>query len=378
MGVSNGIVTRPFNLEEVAALLVHGNLSVESICVAEDINKWSKHKPIEYGSKLDYLEADEIKGLPEDINAGYIYGVYLANPSTDFLQIHATPQPYNEATDLMFSYKRPSNAGRLTDFDGYYHYAEPDLSVILPRDVYGTGESYTITLNLRHHDLAISYKEIVQANYGTSGSVAPYLFAIVTRVGDYNSTAWTRISSGSINLDSSEPMSFDVPLSGLNLSEGNYILSFFLYNPRSSAEINSFPGVGTWRGVYDTQFWSSNPVLLPNGYKRAIAVSTIVRPYVTAMSLVANSFGVNAAVTLSQSVTDWTQFRMYVSGTINNTYVSTTSKNDFAAFSWDVVSPGSLPFTGMQVNASLSFRCSIDGGNTWGATTEYSATTYVV
>lgn len=90
--------------------------SLDQVCTAEEINKFSRHKPVEYGSSSNRhpqpLMGDEIKGNPQDVGNGIIYGV----------RVGASQTTWNELHDIDFDYvRRPSSCFRISDFDQYYH-----------------------------------------------------------------------------------------------------------------------------------------------------------------------------------------------------------------------------------------------------------------
>lgn len=90
--------------------------SLDQVCTAEGINKFARHKPVEYGSSSNRhpqpLMGDEIKGNPQDVGNGIIYGV----------RVGASQTTWNELHDIDFDYvRRPSSCFRISDFDQYYH-----------------------------------------------------------------------------------------------------------------------------------------------------------------------------------------------------------------------------------------------------------------
>jgi hypothetical protein len=137
--------------------------SLDQICRAGAINKFAKRKPVEYGHSSNRhpqpLMGDEIKGNPDAVANGIVYG----------LTVGASPTNWNELHDLDFQYAGPSSCYRISDFDGYYHKATCPISgdcwLPKPNNVYvlsSTEDSnrFNITLRTESSDYEISASEL--------------------------------------------------------------------------------------------------------------------------------------------------------------------------------------------------------------------------
>lgn len=113
-------IQRPVSVADVRQVLGASSNDVGTLCVNTNINKWARHKPINFPSVGVLSEAD-FKGSTGDIAQGIFYGL-KATTFSDWGGIH----------DAGYDYVgRPkggaSSPYRLTDFDGYDHYARPNL-----------------------------------------------------------------------------------------------------------------------------------------------------------------------------------------------------------------------------------------------------------
>ena len=114
MGTSNGKVTRPVDLRDVAACLGESALDVGALCRSARINKWSLHKPIDHPTHA-LLTEDQI----------YASNCGLAIP----LELEYDPV----TLQAPWTYNRPSGGDkspyRILDFDGYHHDAEVPITI---------------------------------------------------------------------------------------------------------------------------------------------------------------------------------------------------------------------------------------------------------
>lgn len=138
--------------------------SLDQICRAGAINKFAKRKPVEYGHSSNRhpqpLMGDEIKGNPDAVANGIVYG----------LTVGASPTNWNELHDLDFQYTGPSSCYRISDFDGYYHKATCPISgdcwLPKPNNVYvldsteSGNNRFNITLRTESSDYEISASEL--------------------------------------------------------------------------------------------------------------------------------------------------------------------------------------------------------------------------
>ncbi|MDE6831920.1 MAG: hypothetical protein K2J07_04220, partial [Muribaculaceae bacterium] len=99
-----------------------------TLCTSGRINKWSKHKPIRY-DKVTPLTADERVGSPEDIAAGYYYGVRMCQRSGSLRNLHSMTFDYRGV-------RRGEDWSRLGDLDGYDRNAKPNPIGDIPDTAY--------------------------------------------------------------------------------------------------------------------------------------------------------------------------------------------------------------------------------------------------
>ncbi len=96
--------------------------NVGTLCTHNSINKWSKHKPINF-TKSAGLTEDEFRGMDSDNAIGIFYGLKAVSVVGDIGQLH----------NADYSYYRPKGGAispyRLGDFRGYDHFAVPTLNL---------------------------------------------------------------------------------------------------------------------------------------------------------------------------------------------------------------------------------------------------------
>lgn len=113
-------IQRPVSVADVRQVLGASGNDVGTLCVNTNINKWARHKPVNFPS-VGVLAEEDFKGATGDIAQGVFYGL-KATTFSDWGGIHEAGYDY---------VGRPkggaSSPYRLTDFDGYDHYARPNL-----------------------------------------------------------------------------------------------------------------------------------------------------------------------------------------------------------------------------------------------------------
>ena len=65
MGIVNGIITAPVNIEDVKKVLNEDSNDIATLCKSNNINMWSKYKPVKLRKKFvtDTLNSDVKVGL---------------------------------------------------------------------------------------------------------------------------------------------------------------------------------------------------------------------------------------------------------------------------------------------------------------------------
>ena len=112
----------------VANTLKTSTHDVGSLCTHDNINKWSKHKPIRY-PKVDGLSGNDWRGTISDILQNIMYGLKVGTSGANWKDLHNTNYEY---------VGRPTGGAnapyRLGDFRGYDHNARPSLYGIISND----------------------------------------------------------------------------------------------------------------------------------------------------------------------------------------------------------------------------------------------------
>lgn len=107
-----GVIKAPINqIADVKTVLNEKTNNLTELCKSDNINPWSLYKPLN-SSKLSKLTEDEKKAL----NYGYnVTANVYNNPRTAWSAIEA---------GTTWIYIKPTTACRLSDFEGYDHYAK--------------------------------------------------------------------------------------------------------------------------------------------------------------------------------------------------------------------------------------------------------------
>ena len=120
MGLSNGILTQPISVYDIANCIGVASTDVGTLCTAKSkINIWAKYKPVRYNS---------IKALTEDQRKQCSYGI-LDVQEYDFTQQSVLNQAFENALNRVYSWQYEIPEGgveslyRMLDFDGYNHNA---------------------------------------------------------------------------------------------------------------------------------------------------------------------------------------------------------------------------------------------------------------
>lgn len=126
MAVNNGIITAPINISDPYVCMGVGKYNgwwdIGYICSNQHgkINKYSKHKPVEYNSPVDISES-----MLNQLNYGLVPGVLKSTGSIGNLT------KIDDVKDADWYYEPSSTFYRLNDFNNYYHYAEPVIQTRL-------------------------------------------------------------------------------------------------------------------------------------------------------------------------------------------------------------------------------------------------------
>lgn len=364
MANGGGKIWNEVSVTDVRTVLQSSENRLNYLCRLGSINKWAKCKPINYTGLTRHITDVERRGMPSDINQGYYYGVKLSdNAFNNFAEIHET------STDL-FAHK-PLEAGypaRLGDFQGYDHNAVADITAIV-QTAAQQNSSMSIGFQVTPNSSGIPVSDVVKAALSTTGGVSTYIFALITRVGT-TTHACALLDANPIDLDTAQNKTYSIYM---HQATGDYYLSVFLYSARNSTEVANFPELLTWTDI-GTQFWTSLPIVLPNGYKEVVTISANLIPYVASVSASATTFAVSFLTTLSASASS---NYLKASGTINDISVSGESRGTLIAFAWGLFAPDVVPFVGMAVSGSMTFQVSIDGGATYGQAKTFSFSTTI-
>lgn len=117
--IDNGKITAPVRMRDVWRLLGDTARSLKELCLSANINIWSKRKPVP-GDSISPLEEEDFAAVDYGIKVGA--GDNTAGFAFDEL-INALDNAVREGKSISVTYNRPHAAFRLTDFNGYDHFA---------------------------------------------------------------------------------------------------------------------------------------------------------------------------------------------------------------------------------------------------------------
>lgn len=359
---------------------------VVKFCINAGVNKWSLRKPMNYGAnRFTTLTDKEMAGTQAERNAGYYYGIKMSDNSfNNIAGIHI-------AEVNLFEHKKfeAGNAARLDDFYNYDHAATADVSLdgdSLPTEIYES-RSFKVTLVINKSGYGVPFTEVMRSVLNGGIGEGTYLMAILSKAEDIGrgdgAHSFTRISETPIDFDTSATLEYEVDSS---MRSGDYYFSFFLYAPRNATEVANMPALGEWKDA-NGFMTTSHPIVVPEGYKRAISVLPIIElPYIYQAEIDATTLILTVRGYLSE-VPESFIFRVY--GTVNfgggvghpvefeGRTIHIAGTEATCRFLWSDIAPDALIIKGQPVNASLTFLVYVDNGATWGKATSFELSTTV-
>ena len=140
---NDGVITAPITDSDIKAVLGISSNDLASWCTSEEVNKWSKGKPVVFAKKEQLTAANfhdanyGIDLIPSWGRADYMYNFLFASQSDR--QSHSNWWPdcdvQKQALSLEYWIWQPPTGGstspyRMTDFENYYHEAEAPIKPI--------------------------------------------------------------------------------------------------------------------------------------------------------------------------------------------------------------------------------------------------------
>lgn len=233
MSNSNGIISKPVSIDDVRTVLGESSTVLNTLCRSDRINKWSKHKPVEYNSPVGITD-DAIKsknfGLKPGVKSGNII-----NSLTKF----------DDVKEADWFYEKPHTFLRLGDFREYYHHAEPFIKTRLANNIeinQFNGQTYTFAPDVILQDIdnrTISLSDLRTMLNG-------YYYAVAIK-GTGTNNAWREYKGGNILARPDGGVSIDVS----GLTKGTYQVALYLSssNAVGSGDMMPLPKDGnnnTW------------------------------------------------------------------------------------------------------------------------------------
>lgn len=140
---NDGVITRPITDSDIKAVLGISSNDLASWCTSEEVNKWSKGKPVVFAKKEQLTAANfhdanyGIDLIPSWSRADYMFDFLFASQSDRQRNTNWWPDcdVQKQALSLEYWIWQPPTGGstspyRMTDFENYYHEAEAPIKPI--------------------------------------------------------------------------------------------------------------------------------------------------------------------------------------------------------------------------------------------------------
>lgn len=140
MSVSNGIITAPVSIDDVKSTLGISSNDLATLCKSDNINKWSKNKPIKHNCLFKPTEAQrkEVNYGISNIPYYRLLGVMTQDVINTSMQ-NATNISTLDTRIEPWHYQQPmggyASPYRLGDFDGYFANASAPIGAITETEI---------------------------------------------------------------------------------------------------------------------------------------------------------------------------------------------------------------------------------------------------
>ncbi len=199
MGYNNGLVTAPVSVYDVQRALSNGSKDVKTLCLADNVNKWSKCKPVEPRPSVPVVKPLVLPGpgIPDQdtfktLAGNWGVGVFDDNDNavsglislSDLTQYGS--DSYQQVAGLNTHYNwrhiKPSTVGRLTDFANYNHNAVPFIYVNQQQTVELYSQQRVIDLYIpflaTENETSLTFEDMAAWSFGGVSLGDMYLCAV--------------------------------------------------------------------------------------------------------------------------------------------------------------------------------------------------------
>lgn len=181
------------------------------------VNKYSKHKPLEYNSPVDISES-----MLNQLNYGLVPGVLKSTGSIGNLT------KIDDVKDADWYYEPSSTFYRLNDFNNYYHYAEPVIQTRLGSSIeinQFEGGTFKFSPDVILED--VDNRTISMKDLGTM--LDGYYYAVALK-GPGTQNLWREYKGSNIKTDPNGGVSVNVA----GLTRGTYQVALYLSDSSST------------------------------------------------------------------------------------------------------------------------------------------------
>lgn len=169
MSVLNNKINAPVGVGDVKQILGEPSNDVGTLCMSNNINKWSKHKPVrsetispDYSDKTEWERHFYTYDVSERPNRFYGMDVTISNDGND-----RADDLYDERYCQNWEYARPLGGSRspyrLGDFEGYFHLASQFCQSNFGKDI---TEEYIVSNDSDSYDGVMFYCDGIHNNSG--------------------------------------------------------------------------------------------------------------------------------------------------------------------------------------------------------------------
>lgn len=242
MAYNNNVITAPVSINDVKQVLNANSYDLGTLCIESSINMWAKKKPEGVASGLQSMPVAILTDAMRQLNGYGIRTLYQNGYGSLSSLVTALR---NNSVRSMFEYIKPSGGinspYRLTDFNGYYHGAQPPIwspynsGDTLRVNGDGTLQLYYYT-NVNGSDMELGLKDLRFSQ--DANTFANYYFGIL--IWD-DSTRYFGATQDH-KMGSSWQEGLDVTLKGVTQDNHTYKMIPFFSTLPIDKETDSFSG----------------------------------------------------------------------------------------------------------------------------------------
>ena len=245
MAYNNGIVTAPVSVYDVQRALSNTSPDVKTLCLADNVNKWSKCKPVEPRPSVPVVKPLVLPGpgIPaqdtfKTLDGNWGVGVFddSDHAVTGLIPLSALTEygsdSYQQVAGLNAHYQwkhiKPSTVGRLTDFANYNHNAIPFIYTNWQQNIELYSQQRIIDFYIpflaTENDKSLTFEDMAEWSFGGVSLGDMYLCAVWNGTGniEYVEPMGEAFSAESIaECVGTDGIDMHIPIEADDLASGN-------------------------------------------------------------------------------------------------------------------------------------------------------------